>query len=412
MSSNKLKKDILINLLFYGGMVVLGVLWNVVIIQFYDESVLGVFNQAYAVYIFLSQIAVGGVHLALQHQIPKYATDKKIVKHLTTSSLILSSATSIMTIVLSYLLVPVVVIILNSKEVGKALNFMLWGLFFFSANKIFLSVWNGLRQMFFFSLFQFLRIFFIFTIILLFGILKIDGEYLASSMSFSEFIIFLMAAYIQRDRIQLKINRRIRALIRMQNNFGVKAMVGNVLLDLNTKIDVLSLGVFLEDKVVGIYSFASTIFEGFSQLAVLFRSNVNPIITKVYFKRNSQLFKRVMNRSLGSLHKIMFLLGIASAVFFPVFSYFSGMKYVLETTIVYVILCLGFVITGRYQILLMIFNQLGNPKLQTLLIVAGSLTNLIFNFLMIPFIGIYGAALGTFLSFVVQSIFIRHYVNI
>ena len=42
-----------------------GFLFSIIIAVFYDEEVLGVFNQIFAYYILLSQLAVFGVHLAL-----------------------------------------------------------------------------------------------------------------------------------------------------------------------------------------------------------------------------------------------------------------------------------------------------------------------------------------------------------
>src|SRR5690349_7530199 len=41
-----------------------GVLINILIGYAYDASALGVFNQVFAVYIFFSQLAVGGIHLS------------------------------------------------------------------------------------------------------------------------------------------------------------------------------------------------------------------------------------------------------------------------------------------------------------------------------------------------------------
>ncbi|MCX7729520.1 MAG: polysaccharide biosynthesis C-terminal domain-containing protein, partial [Bacteroidia bacterium] len=73
---------------------------------------------------------------------------------------------------------------------------------------------------------------------------------------------------------------------------------------------------------------------------------------------------------------------------------------------------IGFILTGGYHVLLMIFNQIGYPKLQTILIFLVFISNVIFNLIFIPFLGIYGAAIGTSLSFLVQMFFIKYFLKV
>ena len=47
---------------------------------------------------------------------------------------------------------------------------------------------------------------------------------------------------------------------------------------MNTRIDVIMLGFFLDDKSVGIYSFAAFFAEGFLQLIIVIQNNLNPKI--------------------------------------------------------------------------------------------------------------------------------------
>ena len=56
----------------------------------------------------------------------------------------------------------------------------------------------------------------------------------------------------------------------------------------------------------------------------------------------------------------------------------------------------------------MIFNQAGKPGIQTLLYTLICMTNIVFNLLLIPFFGIWGAATATALSYAGQAIFIKH----
>ena len=67
----KFSKDLLWNASAFALSALLGVLVNLLIVRFYDPAALGVFNLVYASYILLSQLAVGGVHLAIQAFVPR-----------------------------------------------------------------------------------------------------------------------------------------------------------------------------------------------------------------------------------------------------------------------------------------------------------------------------------------------------
>ena len=71
---SKFSNDLWFNAAAFGGSAVLGVLLNLFIVRYHDAAALGVFNQVYAVYILLSQLAVGGVHLAVQAIAPRFQT--------------------------------------------------------------------------------------------------------------------------------------------------------------------------------------------------------------------------------------------------------------------------------------------------------------------------------------------------
>ena len=57
-----------------------------------------------------------------------------------------------------------------------------------------------------------------------------------------------------------------------------------VLIELNTKVDILMIGFFMGDYNVGIYSFAALFGEGFYQLLIVLQNVLNPFIAI----RNSQ----------------------------------------------------------------------------------------------------------------------------
>lgn len=405
-SHSKYQRDILWNLISYAGVVLIGVGLNVLIIKFYDEAALGVFNQTYAVYIFLSQLAVSGVHLSIQYFVPKYSDSKRHLSMFLYTAIIASALTSIVVIGIGYLMSSLMGRLLNSTNVEKSLYLCLWGLLFFSFNKIILSFHNGLRNMQLFAFFQLLRFVFMLIVLLFYIFMKYDGIYLASILAFAELLLFLILIFTVKDYFHFNFMKRDKKVFIIQFLHGNKAMIGNFLLDINTKVDILTLGMFLNDSMVGLYSFSATIFEGFSQIAVLLRNNFNPLITKTF--KNKGLFQRIVRINIRTAYRIIFILGVLSILFFPIVAWVLKISDIRTTSAIYLLLCGGYMITGGYHILMLSFNQLGLPKLQTVFIFIVFLSNVIFNFLLIPFMGLYGAAIGTSLSFIMQVLVTKY----
>lgn len=405
---NKFNTDLLWNLFAFGGIVVIGILLNILIITFYNEEALGVFNLTYAVYILLSQLAVGGVHLSIQYFVPKYAFSRQYVSTFLLTALISSVITGLLVVSVGYLLIPALGELLNSDNVAEALFFTLWGLFFFSFNKIILSVHNGLRNMRSFALFQFLRFLFMLIFLLVFIVFNVRMQLLSCLLAISELLLFFGLIFSVRSLLSAQINKRFKKIFYIQFRYGNKALTGNFLLDINTKVDVFTLGIFLNDYWVGIYSFAATVAEGFMQLPVVMRNNINPIITRLHSKADKKLTERVLATNRNAFYKVIIPLGLLSMIVFPLLPYLLGMEHVLTVTLIYLILCGSFMLSGGYQPFLMIFNQFGSPGMQTRYIMFIFATNVFANFLLVPFWGVYGAALGTACSFFVQVFALKY----
>lgn len=405
IKKTKFNVDLFWNLIALGGILIIGLLLNILIVVFYDEETLGIFNQTYAIYIFLSQLAVGGVHLALQYYIPKNSFSQKNTSMLLTTALLASSSTSIIVILLSYLSVPLIGLALGSKNVEIALFYTLWGLFFFSLNKLILSFYNGLRKMKTFAFFQFLRFFLILGFLFFFIWQSYPPNTLPLILALAEFILLFIQIIFVFSNIKFSFSSRFRKTLFLQLRYGRKALLGNILLDLNTRVDVITLGVFLSDKLVGLYSFAAAFFEGFAQIAVIFRNNLNPLLTRSFLNR--MLLQRVIRMNRNAFYRIVALLGLPAICVFPFIAKIFEISDIMTASIVFGVLCIGFLITAGYHPLLMFFNQIGKPNQQTLFITLIFISNVLFNIIFIPIFGLIGAAIATSCSYLVLMLYLK-----
>ena len=391
----------------FGLVAIIGILLNIIILKVYDTSVLGVFNQVFAIYLLLSQLAVGGVHLGVQRFVPANIKSEAQTKNIVIAALIVCTIISIIIITIGFLCKDLPARILNSKAVGIGFVAILPGLLFFSWNKVLLSYHNGCRRMKAFAVFNFLRYAAILLVLLLFIFLNYNVNFLPIILSAAECGLFLVVIIYSLPFLWGAINfKRLLVWIKIQYKFGNKALVGNFLLDVNTKVDVFILGMFLSDSQVGIYSFASTFAEGFMQLPVLLRNNINPILAKLSVKRNIKLTEKIINSNKTKFFKMIGGIGIIAILMFPlVFVVFAIEEHRFETWLIFSILVLFVSISSGYQPFLMLFNQFGHPWQQTKFIFVLFLSNVFLVLMLVPIIGTYGAALGTGLSFIVQMVY-------
>lgn len=408
VAEGKFSNDLLWNAAAFAGSALLGVLVNLLIIRFYDASALGVFNLVYAAYIILSQLAVGGVHLAIQAFVPREIQARRDPAPHVIAAWVLATLTSGVVIALAWGGRAWPGEWFHSPGVGVAFALVIPGLLFFSWNKVLLSFHNGARRMRLFAVFQFLRFLFLFIGILFLSLRGTPPEQLAISLFWTEAALSLLLIPISLRYLRLPSRADIGGALRENFRFGNRALVGNLLLDLNTRVDVIMLGLFTTDAMVGLYSFAATVAEGVLQLPVIVRNTINPVLSRAWHRGGEDLTNSVVKRNRRAFFRILAPLVLLTIPLFPVGLWALGMKeQPMVVWSVYAILASGIALTAGYQPFLMLFGQLGHAARQTWFITGIVVSNVILNLAFIPVLGIHGAALATALSYVAMVFLLR-----
>ena len=405
--STKYSVNVLWNIASYGVIAVTGLLLNFIVAFYYSVAVLGVFNQVFAYYIFLSQLAVGGVHLSMLKTVAQSHNDEDQVIKLFTSGLILTFLTSLLVSSITFFLYDFLGGLLGSQDVSIGVAFIAPGLLFFSLNKTMLALLNGLDRMKEYAIFQALRyIFFLFFISCLI-VLSFPGNALPLIFSLSEGCMFCLLFMKTYNYFDFHGFLSYKDLYYSHALFGLKAAGGNLLLDINTRVDVIVLGYFASDRMVGIYSIAALVVEGFCQLPVVLRANINPLITQTFYNKSKEEFKNLLGRIKNLSFLVFFPIGVTIALVFPLVFLLRPDPDIIASWKPLVIIMIGALVSIGYLPLLTIFNQTGHPTSQTLLIFVIFMTNLIMNILLVPFYGLTGSAIATGLTFALQGLYIR-----
>ncbi len=401
----RFNRDVLWNIGSLAVLGVSGIVLNIVIGYYRGTAGLGIFNEIYAIYIVLSQLAVGGVHASVLKHVSHHQDDRLHCSHVTTSALVLGFVLSAAVCGIAYLGRDVATLFLDDPKDVAGLVAAIPGLLFFSLNKILLNAVNGLRNMRAFAVFNAMRFFLILIAVLVLLYLDKPASALALCFTIAEVLLFVgLLVYVHARLFVLRWPAALGKHIREHISFGIRGVFSGFIADLNTRVDVLMLGYFATDNIVGIYSMAAMLAEGFYQLPIAIQRNVNPIIGKCFAEDDRPRIEEVGHRIRRVLHPGMALLGLVAAAAYPLLiSLFFPDKDFADSWPVFCILLVGVIIQSGFIPMGGILYQGGKPELHTLLMAIVIVGNAAMNAALIPLFGLTGAAVATGTAYILQA---------
>ena len=157
-TDRKFFQDAMWNYSAFAIMALTGVILNFFIAWKMGLEALGIFNQIYAIYVVLGQLAAFGVHDSVQKHIAEYENDKFKTDLVGQTAFWIAFGTGSLIGGLLFTLSGVVEIITNSVQVGRGVAIVAPAICLFSVNKILMGILNGARRMKAFAIVQSIRV--------------------------------------------------------------------------------------------------------------------------------------------------------------------------------------------------------------------------------------------------------------
>ena len=399
-SAKKFRSDVAWNigsLAIAGGS---GIVLNVLIGLVYDAAALGVFNQVFAAYILGSQVAALGVHHSVLQQVAA-AEERSGRAAATTSGLAVAIALGVAVAGMFALAAPLIGSLVSSPDVGTGVLYVVPALLFFAVDKITLGAINGARRMRWYALLQGARVGLMLPAFAICALLEVDRSVLPVIITAAEGVTLVLSLVCIRDLLTRLPSADLLRRAKDHLAFGAKGFMSGVLAELNTRVDVLMLGYFSTDTVVGIYSFAAIIAEGLFQLLVVFRTNYAPLCARLLatdeHEELSGLIRRGRNRTyLASIA----VAAAAVAAYTFVLPLIIHSPIATESASYFAVLIAGMALVSGYIPFSQLLLHARFPGWHTYLMLATAAVNLIANVILIKTIGPIGAAVGTSIAFV------------
>ena len=401
-ASRKLRADILLNMLSFGFVGASGLFVILAIAKYYSPQVLGTFNLVYSFYLLLSQLVGAGIHFSVLRHISQLAAKQpERVTVILQAGIGAMAVNSVFWIALFLLVRPLLLPFFDAPDLGAGLLFVTPALFFCGLNKVLLNHLNGKEAFVAAAVMNAIRA--LLLIALLIGCIAagVEGAALPGVISTAEGMLFIILAIHARKALLAPAGESLSKWAREHLSFGYRSVVGSIFIDVNTRVDILVLGLFSSVGVVGIYSYVAMLTEGFGQFAIVFRTLINPKLTQAHFQHGSAALQAVAVKGRNLGYMILVPLGLSLVVLYmPIVKLFGFGPQFEAAFVPFAILMTGLLASIGYGLLLMIFNQVGMPLEQSKLYFFIFASNLMLNLLLVPSFGMEGSAAGTALSYV------------
>ncbi len=405
--SRKLKVDLLFNYASLGVLAVAGLVMNLVVVQLMGEAALGVFNQAYAIYVASSQLAVGGVHVSVLRSVAQARDDSRELGPVIASGLVLSASLGLVWGLATLLSRNFWGDLLNSPGVVGSLVFVGPALVVFSINKTLLGALNALQHMRSFAVLQAVRYCALIAVLTTVAWWRRPVAELSLAFLVSELLVLALAAPLVASRVRLRFAHVQERWLTHHLAFGARGMLSGVFIELNTRIDVLCIGLFLSDKEVGRYSVAAVFAEGLYQCLVVVRNQVNPVLARLLLGDDRRPLLLLVHRAWRYLYPGMgltFVVGIG--VFHLILSRYVQISDPAQVLACSAILGAGVFVVSGFVPFDGVLLHAGRPEYYTLFTFSIAVSNAGLNLLLIPVLGIQGAALGTALALALSVLYL------
>ncbi len=393
--TNKLRGDLYWTFGSFAVLASCGVGINIIITVLRDAKTLGVFNLAYSVYMIASQVSVWGVHYSALRHVSILDKSKLKFRLMLSTALVIVGFFGFFAAGLIYFISPYLSDSLNSQELDKALVNSLVGVALFPLNKVLLATFNGLQMMKLYSALQSARYLLVLILVALISSSELSASYLTISFSIAEAVIVVVALVkvTQLKFLSLHFSSR---WFKRHLNFGSSGLLSGVMVEVNSRIDIFMLGALMNERAVGIYSFAAMLVDGAQHLLTVIRTNYNPLIARSLHSKRPDEVENLYGK--GAM-RIMIAFLVAAIMIYAMFIILTTQivpeKNMQQGALSLFVMLFALWLISSHAPFDNTLLVAGYPGMQALQYGLVSIVNFTICILLIPHIGILGAAIGT-----------------
>ena len=382
------------------------ILLNFLIGLTYGTAALGVFNQVFAAFSLASQLAALGLHYSALRATAAAGGEEEL-RAIVVGALLATAGVAALAAAAFAAAGGAVAALVDSPGVARGILLAAPGLLCFALSKVALGCLNGLRRMRTYAVLYAGRFLLMIGCLPVFVALGVPGEDLPLLVSLSEAVILISALIALRRRLGRVPGPELRRQVGEHIRFGAKGFMSG-LFELFARVDILVVGAFASDRVVGAFSFAATLFEGLYQVLFVLRINYAPVVVRLWSQERrgelEQVIRRARNRTYAGAAAAGLLAVAAYALVLPLLT--ADAEFV-QSWQPFAVLVGGAVLAAGYNPFLPLLLYAGRPGKNTAFMLIVFAVNAAGNLALVPLLGPLGSALATAAALVASAILLR-----
>lgn len=391
------------NFLGLGAAGAAGSLLLLLIAALHGPESLGRFNLLLAIHLIGSQVAVLGLHVSVVRHLSPIArhgqdgrTDRAgtpVVQGAVLSTLATGGLVSGLIMVGR----GIVSRMLERPELAAPLGWVALGIFLFAINKVLLATLTASGRLRLHALLAGARGMLMLVALAMLTWAGTGSADLVLVLVLAEagLVVPLLVALREDLRVSAW-SRECLSWVGRHVRFGVLGAGSSLLTDLNIRVDVLLLALFVDDRALGVYTLVATLSEAALQVPMVYRTVLGPTLVRLIEGDDGSGLRTLIRRTRSQLWPLMALLGIAMVALHPTLIWLIGADDGFrDGQLVLAVLLVGVVASSGYVPFGLLLAHAGKPLQQTGFVALLVVANLVGNLLLIPRHGLLGAAIAT-----------------
>lgn len=388
---------------------IFGAAYLIVIGNYWGSSGLGIFALCVSIYFVSSIVCNLGIHAAVLYEVAASGEDKRRASAFAYSALSTSFLLGIIGGALGFILAPLFAKIFHQPQMTAMVRLFSVALPLFLLNKTALGILNAHRRMRFIAAINVIRGGMILLYLIAVAVFGADLRTIPYGFIIAEstILFLLFTACLRTHKLCAPSFIQAKELM----SFGWKAALSGAIGDLNSRLDIIVIGLFWDAAIVGIYSVASAIARGLLIIPGAMQRVTNPLVVQLYSSNEKEKLHRTMDVLTRIGTSGFVVLGFIILIAMP-----SLLKLVYpgQTEMLGALVPLYFLLPGTviFSGIAMIgsapSSSIGKPENAVKLVSVVLGVNLVLNFSLVPFFAASGAAIATTLSLIVGLVYFSY----
>lgn len=406
--SGKKKFMLDISLVYFSQVIGLGIglITNIFIGRWLGVVGLGLYSITLTFFMVIGMIAGIGIPEAIVKFISEVKDSKETIYSIFSTGIIMSLFSGTLAGISVYFLADSFSIFFGINELSGLLKIIAFAIPFLVINTTILSSLRGLREMKSYSYRQILRSVLLIGSITLFIFLGLEVRGAVLALLITEMGIFILLIFISEKFFKFLLkdfNLHAKKLF----IFGSLVFLASALWTINTYMDTLLVGFFMTEEDVGYYAIAVAIAKaGFLSLPMAVSTVTFPMISEYHGKKLKETITYLVNKTMKFTLFYLSVLGLAVIFFSRDIILLLLHEEFMPAIMPLNILIYGLIFFGPVAAIGTIFTAMDRPDFTSKSNLLIAMINISLDIVLIPLLGITGAAIATVVSFWVLTIII------